>query len=59
MTEPLDAQFGAGACAAFVEKFGSDLSAALLKPTGKKSAAGEGMYVWQDYVALGSSTSFI
>lgn len=47
----LDAQFGAGTRAAFVEKFGSDLSAALLKPTGKKNAAGEDMYVWQDYVA--------
>ena len=47
----LDAQFGAGTRAAFVEKFGSDLSAALLKSTGKKSAAGEDMYVWQDYVA--------
>lgn len=47
----LDAQFGAGTSAAFVEKFGSDLTAALLKSTGKKSAAGEDMYVWQDYVA--------
>ena len=47
----LDSQFGAGTSAAFVEKFGSDLSAALLKSTGKKSAAGEDMYVWQDYVA--------
>lgn len=47
----LDARFGAGTSAAFVEKFGSDLSAALLKSTGKKSAAGEDMYVWQDYVA--------
>ena len=47
----LDAQFGVGTSAAFVEKFGSDLSAALLKFTGKKSAAGEDMYVWQDYVA--------
>ena len=47
----LDAQFGAGTSAAFVEKFGSDLSAALLKPTGKKNAVGEDMYVWQDYVA--------
>ena len=47
----LDAQFGTGTSAAFVEKFGSDLSAALLKSTGKKSAAGEDMCVWQDYVA--------
>ena len=47
----LDAQFGAGTSAAFVEKFGSDLSAALLRPTGKKNAVGEDMYVWQDYVA--------
>ena len=47
----LDAQFGAGTRAAFVEKFGSDLSAALLKPTGKKNAVGEDMYIWQDYVA--------
>ena len=47
----LDAQFGAGTRAAFVEKFGSDLSAALLKPTGKKNAVGDDMYVWQDYVA--------
>ena len=47
----LDAQFGVGTSAAFVEKFGSDLSAALLKPTGKKNAVGEDMYIWQDYVA--------
>ena len=50
-TASLDAQFGAGTSAAFVEKFGTDLSAALLKPTGKKNAVGDDMYVWQDYVA--------
>lgn len=37
--------------AAFVEKFGSDLSAALVKPTGKHDLKGNPMYVWQDYVA--------
>ena len=50
-TASLDAQFGAGTSAAFVEKFGSDLSAALLRPSGKKNAVGDDMYVWQDYVA--------
>lgn len=34
----------------FVEKYGSDLADALVKPTGKKTADGSSMYVWQDYV---------
>jgi hypothetical protein len=37
--------------AAFVEKFGSDLAAALLKPTGKRDLKGNELCVWQDYVA--------
>lgn len=37
--------------AAFVEKFGSDLNAALTKPTGKFDLKGNPLYVWQDYVA--------
>jgi hypothetical protein len=37
--------------AAFIEKFGDDLSAALLKPTGKKDLHGNTLLVWQDYVA--------
>ena len=35
----------------FASKFGDDLSAALIKKTGKKDANGEEMAVWQDYVA--------
>ena len=35
----------------FVSKFGSDLAAALGKPTGKVGADGVPMLVWQDYVA--------
>lgn len=34
----------------FADKYGSDLAAALVKPTGKKTADGSPMYVWQDYV---------
>jgi len=37
--------------ASFEEKFGSDLAAALKKPTGKTDLRGNPMYVWQDYVA--------
>jgi len=37
--------------AAFVAKFGSDLSEALKKPTGKYDLKGNPLYVWQDYVA--------
>ena len=32
-------------------KFGSDFTASLTKPTGKKDAAGNSLQVWQDYVA--------
>ena len=32
-------------------KFGSDFTASLTKPTGKKDAAGTALQVWQDYVA--------
>ncbi len=35
----------------FEAKFGSDLVAAMAKPTDKKDAQGNAMYVWQDYVA--------
>ena len=35
----------------FVAKFGSDFTAALTKPTGKRDGAGNEMRVWQDYVA--------
>lgn len=35
----------------FVNKFGKDFSAALVKPTGKVDAAGNAMFVWQDFVA--------
>lgn len=35
----------------FAEKFGSDISSALTKPTGKRDARGNAMMVWQDYVA--------
>ena len=47
----LDARFGAGKSAAFVEEFGADLSSALVKTTGKKDTVGNDMYVWQDFVA--------
>lgn len=36
---------------AFAATFGTDFSAALTKPTGKRDSAGNPMYVWQDYVA--------
>ena len=35
----------------YAEKFGSDFTASLTKPTGKKDAAGNSLQVWQDYVA--------
>lgn len=35
----------------FAEKFGDDFTAALLKPSGKRDAAGKAMQVWQDFVA--------
>ena len=35
----------------FVTKFGSDFSAALMKPTGKRDGSGNAMLVWQDFVA--------
>ncbi len=35
----------------YAAKFGSDFTASLTKPTGKKDAAGNAMLVWQDYVA--------
>lgn len=35
----------------FAEKFGGDFAAALLKPSGKRDAAGKAMQVWQDFVA--------
>lgn len=37
--------------AEYAAKFGSDFTASLTKPTGKKDAAGNPMFVWQDYVA--------
>ena len=36
---------------AFTKKFGSDFTAAITKPTGKKDSAGNPMLVWQDFVA--------
>ena len=51
VTDELVARFGAGTAERFAEKFGDDLSAALLKPSGKTAADGSPMYVWQDYVA--------
>jgi len=35
----------------FTERFGSDFSKALSKPTGKFDRQGNPMYVWQDFVA--------
>ena len=35
----------------FTEKFGTDVTKALAKTTGKKDGAGNPMFVWQDYVA--------
>lgn len=35
----------------FAAKFGSDFTAAITKPTGKRDGAGNAMFVWQDYVA--------
>lgn len=35
----------------FEEKFGTDPVVAMSRPTGKKDAQGNDMYVWQDYVA--------
>ena len=35
----------------FESKFGSDFTAALTKPTGKRDGAGNAMLVWQDFVA--------
>ena len=35
----------------FEAKFGSDFTAALTKPTGKRDGSGNAMLVWQDYVA--------
>lgn len=36
---------------AFKAKFGDDLAAALVKPTGKHDLKGNALMVWQDYVA--------
>ena len=35
----------------YTAKFGSDFTASLTKPTGKKDAVGNDLQVWQDYVA--------
>ena len=35
----------------FAEKFGSDFTAALTKPSGKRDSQGNALMVWQDYVA--------
>ncbi len=35
----------------YAAKFGSDFTASLTKPSGKKDAAGHDLQVWQDYVA--------
>lgn len=47
----LATRFGSSKAAEFVQKFGSDLSSAMLRTTGKIGANGEAMTVWQDYVA--------
>lgn len=36
---------------AYAQKFGSDFTASLTKPSGKKDSAGHDLQVWQDYVA--------
>ena len=36
---------------AFEARYGDDLKAALMKPTGKHDLKGNPLYVWQDYVA--------
>lgn len=51
VTTDLVERYGEGKDIAFCEMYGSDLSAALLKPTGKKDARGNPLFVWQDYVA--------
>lgn len=51
VTTDLVERYGKGKDIAFCEMYGSDLSAALLKPTGKKDASGNPLFVWQDYVA--------
>ena len=35
----------------FAEKFGEDLTSALIMQTGKRDAQGNSLFVWQDYVA--------
>ena len=51
VTDELTARFGADRAEKFESMFGSDFAAALLKPTGKRSADGTALCVWQDYVA--------
>ena len=51
VTTDLVERYGKGKDIAFCEMYGSDLSAALLKPTGKKDASGNPLFVWQDYVS--------
>ena len=41
----------AGYQSRFESKFGSDPLSTMSKPTGKKDAQGNDMYVWQDYIA--------
>ena len=47
----LESRFGAGKASAFVRKFGSDLSSAMLCRTGKFGAHGEALQVYHDYIA--------
>ncbi|MGN0877081.1 MAG: InlB B-repeat-containing protein [Kiritimatiellia bacterium] len=51
VTETLVTRFGADKDVAFGTTFGADLTAALAKPTGKRSVDGRAMTVWDDYVA--------
>lgn len=41
----------------FADRFGSDITKSLMKPTGKKDAAGNEMLVWQDYVSCTDPTN--
>ena len=44
-------RYGAGKVSQFVQRFGSDLSSAMLRSTGKFGPRGEALTVWHDYIA--------
>jgi len=48
--EELDAKFGSGTREKFEKRYGADLTAALLKSTGKSDVHGNDRSVWQDNV---------